>query len=488
MHPMRRYLSLAGTALLLGVVACQSLTVDNPDTPDRNRALSSGEDVKGILNSSFNTWFLANQYVEPGLAFGVMADNMTAAWGNFGMRFNGQEPRIAYRNSTSSGDRGLAQSPWEQNYEALGKANDGLAAIRRGVSIGDANTVEAYKALAFLVQGASLGNLGMIFDRAFITDETTNPDTITLQPYAKVSAAAVTKYDSVIAISAGKSWSLPEAVSPGLVLTAETIGRVANTMAARQMVFTARTKAENDKTNWAKVLQYAEKGISTGSTPFDISLTGDFTNWYDYIKLYGDYEGWVRADQRVIAMMDSTQPQVFTSQTPPPMADTTKDHRLVTDFTYYTSIPYPSARGVWFFSNWVHERYLYHTWDAATAGTGPMPIVLAAENDLIIAEALIRTGGDRARAAALINRTRVGRGRRAIPADAAMTDAMLLNMIMYERDIELFATGGGQPFYDRRRIDGLQPMTPRHLPIPALELETLGIPVYTFGGANNPDM
>ena len=487
MHPMKRYLSLATASLLVGAAACQSLTVDNPDNPDRLRALSNGEDVKGILASSFNTWFLANQNVEPGLALNVMADVMTCAWGNFGMRFNGQEPRIAYNNSTSSSDRGLAASPWTGNYEALGKANDGMNAIRHGVSIGTPDDVMAYKALGFLVQGATLGNLGMIFDRAFITDEMTKPDTVQLQPYAAVSAAAVTKYDSVIATAAGKSWSLPSDVSPGLTLDAPTMARIASTFAARQMVFTARTKAENDATNWAKVLQYAENGISTGATPFDFSLTGDFTNWYDYFKMYGDYQGWVRADQRVIAEMDSTQPREFTSQTAPPMADTTKDHRLVTDFKYYASIPYPAARGLWFFSNWTHERYLYHTWDAATAGTGPMPVVLAAENDLIIAEALIRTGGDKARAAALINRTRVGRGHRAIPADAAMTNQQLLDMIMYERDIELFATGGGQGFYDRRRIDGLQPMTPRHLPIPALELETLGIPVYTFGGASNPD-
>lgn len=484
----KRHLAIIGGALLLGTAGCQSLTVDNPNNPDRERAQSNGEDVKGIVSSSFNTWFLANQDVEPGLALGVMADNMTAAWGNFGMRFNGQEPRIAYDNSTSSGDRGLTQSPWSGNYEALGKANDGMGAIRRGVDIGDANTTAAYKALGFFVQGASLGNLGMIFDRAFITDETTNPDTISLQPYAVVSAAAVAKYDSVIATAAGQSWTLPDDVAPGMTLTADAMARIASTMAARQLVFTARTKAENDATDWARVLRYAENGISTGVAPFDIAPVGDFNNWYDYIKLYGDYEGWVRADQRVIALMDSTQPKVFTSQTAPPMADTTKDHRLATDFKYYASIPYPAARGVWFFSNWVHERYLYHTWDAATAGTGPMPIVLAAENDLLIAEALVRTGGDKARAADLINRTRVGRGRRAVPASGSMSNQELLDMIMYERDIELFATGGGQPFYDRRRIDGLQPMTPRHLPIPAIELETDGFPVYTFGGADHPDM
>lgn len=487
MQSMKSFLSLATASLVVGAAACQPLSVTNPDAPDRARAVSNGDDVKSLLSSSFNSWFLANQGTEPGLALNVMADVMTCAWGNFGMRFNGQEPRIAYNNSTSSGDHVLAENPWNANYEALGKANDGMGAIRRGVNIGSADTTAAYKALGFLVQGETLGNLGMIFDRAFITDETTNPDTVHLQPYTAVSAAAIAKYDSVIATAAGQSWELPASVAPGLTLDAPTVARIANTMAARQMVFTARTKAENDATNWAKVLTYAENGISTGATPFDITLQGDNGNWYDLFKMYGDYEGWVRTDQRIIAEMDSTQPKEFTSQTAPPKADTTKDHRLATDFTYYSSIPYPSSRGLFFFSNWAHERYLYITWDSPTYGTGPMPIVLAAENDLLIAEALIRTGGDKARAATLINKTRVGRGHRAVPADGAMSNQQLLDMIMYERDIELFATGAGQGYYDRRRIDGLQPMTPRHLPVPALELETDGLPVYTFGGANNPD-
>jgi len=91
----------------------------------------------------------------------------------------------------------------------------------------------------------------------------------------------------------------------------------------------------------------------------------------------------------------------------------------------------------------------------------------------------------------------------------------LLGAIFYERDVELFDTGAGQGWFDRRRIDptvtynglpigniwatcnsaaatgckggsNLQKGTPRHLPIPAKELETLGMAVYTYGG-NSPN-
>ncbi|HEX6576586.1 MAG TPA: RagB/SusD family nutrient uptake outer membrane protein, partial [Gemmatimonadaceae bacterium] len=177
-----------------------------------------------------------------------------------------------------------------------------------------------------------------------------------------------------------------------------------------------------------------------------------------------------------------------------------------TDFAYVQNIPFAAARGVYFFSQWQHVRYFQHSFENGTDLTGTMPWVLAAENDLLLAEALVRTGGDKSRAAALINKTRVGRG--GLPAlSGASSNNDLLAAIFYERDVELFDTGAGQAWFDRRRIDtnltyngvpigntwafrggsNLQKGTPRSLPIPAKELETLGMPVYTFGGATpNP--
>jgi hypothetical protein len=47
--------------------------------------------------------------------------------------------------------------------------------------------------------------------------------------------------------------------------------------------------------------------------------------------------------------------------------------------------------------------------------------------------------------------------------------------------VELLSTNGFTLF-QRRHVDGLQPGTVHHLPMPAKELETLGMPIYTFGG------
>lgn len=47
---------------------------------------------------------------------------------------------------------------------------------------------------------------------------------------------------------------------------------------------------------------------------------------------------------------------------------------------------------------------------------------------------------------------------------------------------------GTDPFFNRRRVDGLTTGTPRHMPVPAKELDVLLKEIYTFGGPSGPDM
>src|SRR4029078_7899409 len=141
----------------------------------------------------------------------------------------------------------------------------------------------------------------LVFDKGFIVDEDTPLGTATLVPYTDVSTAALAKYDKAIAAAAGQGWTIPKEFHPGMTLTAERFGRMANTLAARQLAYTPRTAAENAQVNWGKVLQYAEKGISTGATPFNLQIEGDGgTLWYDLLKYYGESDSGARRDQRVI--------------------------------------------------------------------------------------------------------------------------------------------------------------------------------------------
>ncbi len=157
-----------------------------------------------------------------------------------------------------------------------------------------------------------------------------------------------------------------------------------------------------------------------------------------------------------------------------------------TDYAWNPLAIFRPARGQYHQTNIGQIRYDYLGFsapDGSGGGFGFAPVVLAAENDLVRAEALIRgTAPDLATAATLINKTRVTRG--GLPAAAAADGvAGLLAKLQYEQDVEL-AGDGATPYYNRRRIDGLLPLTPHQMPIPAKELGVLGLPEYTFGGAS----
>jgi hypothetical protein len=89
-------------------------------------------------------------------------------------------------------------------------------------------------------------------------------------------------------------------------------------------------------------------------------------------------------------------------------------------------------------------------------------------------------------AAGKINNSRVGRGGLAALTGAEPTDT-LLKYLQYEQEIE-FMGQGVDPFFNRRRIDGLIPSTPRQMPVPAKELDILLRAIYSFGGPSSPDM
>ncbi len=528
-----RFAALAGSAVVLALAgACNpDLDVTNPNAPDVARAISTPSDVRQLIGSSYNTWFLGMQggavapfEPNPGLMTEVMGDVATMAYGNYGARFNGQEPRLAYQNSSATSDGRVASQPYDIMYGALGAANDGLRAIARGVRVAASSSApdetEQFQAFAWMVQGLSLGFEALIFNEGFIVVEDTPDASAVLEPYTAVNAAAVASLDKAIAAATGKSWSIPAEFTPGINLTAANLVKMASTMAARQLAYAPRTAAENAAVNWARVLTYANAGISTG-TPFNLQIQGDGgNNWFDLLKGYTNLESWVRVDQRIVHQADpATQPVVFTSTTAPPRA-VPADLRFArgtpdasgnvkqpgADFWYNQNIPYDPARGVHFFSNWSHARYVDHSFEVDAPFLTMVPYVLAAENDLLIAEALVRTNGDKARAAGLINKTRVGRGGLP-PVTAATANNELIGAIFYERDVELWGTGAGIGWMNRRRIEAsathmgvnigniwafrggsnLQKGTPRSVPVPAKELETLNIPVYTFGGASpNP--
>jgi YD repeat-containing protein len=498
MIQLKKRYALVGTATVLLAAACNNLDVTNPDNPDIARALSSPSDVKALAQSTVQSWYMTSVAGGPGdgtngepnpQIFGcVTSDVCTMNYGNFGARFNNLEPRIAYANLSTGGDRTVAEIPWDNNYGTIGAANDVLRALKGGMSLGSPDETEKYKEEAQFTQAASYMYLSMEFDKAFVVTENSDPATPpSLVPHTDVRDSTLKMWDALIAASAQHSYTydVTDLPMPSGALTSTKINRLANTMAAMTLAYHARNSTQAAAVDWARVAAYADKGIGTGSAgaPFDIVVQNDANLWVSLLMAYGDLSDWVRTDHRVINRMNSAVPPKYTGSPDPPQG-TSPDARYTSDYAYVPPPIGDPGRGIYMQSDFYHKRYAFANWESTTPLTGNVPYMLAAESDLINAEAIIRSNGNLATAAALINKTRVGRGN-LTPATAADGSATLLNYISYERDVEITNTSGTTLYWRRAVTDQpLQAGTACQLPIPAKELETLGLPIYTFGASN----
>lgn len=492
MHTIRKFgVALGGAALLLSAACSQDLNVTNPNNPDVKRATANPSDVRSLAVSSVNAWYTGSTARDPWVMFNVTGDLMTMNYGNFGARFNNLEPRTPYANSAANNDIEVTQVPWENQYAALGQANDVLKALAAGMEL--PGGTDKYKALALWTQAASLMQLALIFDQAYTVDETydaTSSGPLELVPYTEVRDFARAKLDALIALTDGQPWTYDESEFPlEAGLDATTLNQFANTMAAQLLAYSARNAAQAAQVDWDAVLQYANNGITS-----DFVVVGDANIWWSEFMGYFDLPSWMRIDQKLVHKMAPNVPEKFNGTLVGPTGsydarlglDSARTYSKPYDYVYIHQVIGDPGRGIWMQSPYIHQRYIDVSWQADISFLGPMPYTLKAENDLLKAEALIRTGGDRALAATLVNNTRVTRGQ-LTALTAASTDAEFLAAILYEREVELNATNGFG-FFALRMMDELQPGTVRHLPVPATELETVGLPIYTFGGVGNPDM
>ena len=79
-----RLVSVSGSAALLIAAACSpDLNITNPNNPDVARAISTPGDVRNLIGTAYNGAYLGMQggaRPYPGIATGVMADNMTMSF------------------------------------------------------------------------------------------------------------------------------------------------------------------------------------------------------------------------------------------------------------------------------------------------------------------------------------------------------------------------------------------------------------------------
>jgi hypothetical protein len=364
-------------------------------------------------------------------------------------------------------------------------------------SADEARTLEV---LARLTKAAVHSQLALIYDQAFIIDEDSvsrleaYPDTeLSLHPYGVVAAAARKYWDEVIVMTEGAAWNLEGDAyevmglygSSGTSVSADFINRLAHTMKARLLADAPRNEVEASAVDWAAVLDHAQRGVTDIGGAGDGLFLGFSERWYSYFSMWVPVNDRFRVDHRIVHMMAPNVPPRFIGDSASMAPGVSDDARYGTDIVYTGNVVGEPLRGIYMQSTHYHARWENQAqYLSVEERIGqPVPFILPAENNLLMAEALIRTSGDLGRAADLINLTRVGRG--GLPA-ASATDSRpkLVDYLLYERYVELIGTSGTE-LLDARRFNDVQPGTWRHLPVPARILERLGLPVYTFGGIGN---
>ena len=487
--------------------SCESLD-DTPQlTPDGNQVISKGTDHQETLRRGYATWWSSIHSPEVAVALGVTSDAYALPWDDFGAAAMGQEPRLSYRNLNSEplDYRAIVETPWYGCLQAVADANDVLSALSEGISI-DQNGPQdqSVRAAAYALRGLSWGYLSLFFDQAPLVDESTVLGTdITFMPYSGVNARSIAELEAAIQLANTNGIDFIHNYFNGLPLDGAAFAELAHSYAARFMAQVPRTIDENELVNWQAVLNHAEQGLTFNFAPF-----ADGRDWISYQQYtLAETEAgpfWARADQRLIAAFDPAQPARYPQvegNGDTPLSETqasSTDARLNSDFAYSSVVGFPAARGEWHFSHYRHRRQLSEPDLFGDGQTGPMPTFLKADNDLLMAEALLRTGATTAAANLMDAGTRTARGSLA-PLTGAATYFMVEEAILYERAIELFNTAPANLWLDRRRtrprettegitaLGGLQFGTPAQLPVPAAELRINGMEEYSFGGEQDPE-
>lgn len=533
---MKRLWSLTALAAVLVVGGCGDLEIENPNAPDAKRAFVDPSGLTQLLGGAVRTWVETRGYYFGPMNLVTMADNYTASWNNAALRFYSSvgvecPSRCGWTNSATAPEAAGGPSiegMWYGYYTVLSSSTDVLRAIKDGLCFDtncavDNTQTTRNKTIAKMLQGMALAGIALNYDQGFIVDETTDLTNVAALPFSprqEIRDAAIKKFEEAYTEAGLKSWSTPaefHGVGGGRSYTNGQIRQLIRTMQAELLALYPRNAAENAQVAWAQVATYASQGVSSGAA-FDweyyIDPSGNaFSDTpLDWVKIWGNSIGTMRVDTRVAALITSNHQHPWPEPNGNPCPTISSDKRVgdgswgpEDDFNGYATkkatanagtdfacsgVPiFPAARGQYHQSNLAHIRYNRFAYLGENLPefdmNGQDPLYTTQMNDLLWAEGLIRSGNKLA-GAARINNSRVGRG--GLPALLGVeSDATLLAALQYEQEIE-FMGQGGTPFYNRRRIDGLQAGTPRHMPVPAKELDVLVREIYTFGGPGRPDM
>ena len=497
--------------LALLVVGCQDLTVENRNLPDRDRATQQPTSTEAFVAGAFRTWWpVAGHDDYPSWAFSTMAHEFTSGFTDFGQLDTSAEPRSAWNNSPFNAQFAVANTPWFGLYRTISTVNDAIIGIDSGLVIVTPARTKRARAVGKFMQGVSHGYLGLYYDKAVIVDEHVAVDTITsptFSAYPVVIAAAIEQLDSAIAGAPGMD-TLPLVGFLYTRMAAPDFIKVANSFAARLMVYSARTRAERAAVDWPKVIARIDAGITTDFAPTAVQdvLFDDWKRLISRVRDNARPSDFGRPSNWLLGPADSANGYVNWLSTPitsrVAFQIRTKDRRIQAAagpttpgkyFGYNQNDIFAANRGTYRFSHYYMRRFGSSTTNNSHQ-SGPQLEMTVTEMDLLKAEALIRL--NRApEALPLINKTRVANGELppvtidgppnepgCVPRKMNGDCGSLWDALRYEKRIEGAGVSGVIAFFDARGWQDLAEHTFVHMPVPGRELATLFLENYTFGG------
>ncbi len=510
----RSILSIAASGLLL--TGCLDLDVTNVNRPDLERLAQDPTALQTLVGGNFTQLFWPNvQNGYPNLGMAGMADALTSGFLDFGIHDVSAQPRVAWDNDPTYRRSNLAVTRWSRSYEILANVNGVLRQFEEGFRSHDPDTgadnTPQMEAFARFMQGLATGYLALHFDQAVIYDEHTdveNLDPTDYRPYTEVRDAALQQLDRAIAVAEAHTFRIPGDITwvNGVPITNQELIRLANSYAARFIAYTPRTPDERQRADWDDVLLRVGGGITMDFAPHGVQ--GVLESEYRYRigrNRAGTPGDFMRVGNRLVGPADISggyQQWIATPlQNRTPFRMTTPDRRIQgaddprdepdgAYFGYHQSTVFSASRGLY-----LRSYYHYHRWSTGNDYfTGPQPIMIVKEMDLLAAEALIRLGRA-AEAVPIINEARVNVGElppvtidgppagdHCVPRRDDGSCGSLWDALRYEKFVETLGVEGGMMYYDARGWGFLPEGTHLHFPVPGRELETLGLPLYTFGG------
>jgi hypothetical protein len=523
------------SVLLAGIVVagCEdALSAKNYNNPDVGRVFQQPASIEQTLGTGYQQCRNTAVGNDMNAQMATMSFESYSQLGNFNMGLRGALPRSPILNNKSA-EQALngTFAAWSRQGRLQANALKQLDAIREAntIALSTAAADLRARAMGFFNMGCNLGWLSLAYDSAGIIDHIMESDFVPeLSGYLEVNAQALAFMDSAIAI-AGTAGSDAAGGFPtnagwfsGTVLTKDRFLELVKSYAARFRVGVARTPAERQAVNWARVAQDAEGGLKA-----DLTVTiGGTSGWNNSVQTSTFFQdaGWSQITPMIFGFADvsggydtwlaaslNTRNGDFNIITPdlrfPQGATRAAQQAASPEPGNHTAFPYMKNRSgagspgdPWGTSFYEHHRVKYIRNNSAT---GAFPEFVKAEVDLLAAEAYLRTN-DIPKAIAKINiwRTRAGLPALAgtslndvapggancvpkVPSPPNFTTTScgnLMEAMKWEKRMETAYIVLGAWYFDSRGWGDHAKDTPLMYPVPVPELDARLKPYYNLGG------